>query len=175
MSTAPDPTAFSSARCPSHQRAAVATCVRCGTFLCGECTELLGEAAYCASCVAFVRKHGAPSLLLKAALGLEVIALASIPLTMLLPFRALIHLGEVVYALAILHRVPVLNGLAAGLGFWSASRERRRLVRDGLAPSAHPWGRWVRALAWVNLGHLLLQLALLVRSFLHFYSGMQQP
>lgn len=175
MSTAPDPTAFGTARCPSHQRAAVATCVRCGTFLCGECTELLGEAAYCAACVAFVRKHGAPSLFLKVALGLEVIALASIPLTRLLPFRAMIRLGDSVFVLALLQRVPVLNGLVGGLGFWSAIRERRRLVHEGLSPSAHPWGRWVRVLAWVNLGYALLQLVLLARSVLHLYGRMQQP
>ncbi|HSP79610.1 MAG TPA: hypothetical protein VLQ93_13825 [Myxococcaceae bacterium] len=45
-----------SPRCPVHERAAVATCARCGTVLCGECTELLGEAAYCASCLSHVRR-----------------------------------------------------------------------------------------------------------------------
>jgi hypothetical protein len=35
----------------------VATCARCGTFLCGECTELLGEAAYCAPCLSRVRRR----------------------------------------------------------------------------------------------------------------------
>jgi len=47
---------FESPRCPVHERAAVATCARCGTFLCGDCTELLGEAAYCVSCLSRVRR-----------------------------------------------------------------------------------------------------------------------
>lgn len=170
MALAPDPTAFASARCPAHQRAAVATCVRCGTFLCGECTELLGDAAYCASCIAFVRAHAAPSQLLKVMLGLEVIALASIPLVMLLPVRALVRVGDALLAVAILQRVPVLNAAAAGLGFWAATRERRRLLQEGLAVS--PWARWGRALAWGNLGFVVLQAFILVRGLIHIYSGM---
>lgn len=170
MAAAPDPTAFASARCPAHQRAAVATCVRCGTFLCGECTELLGDAAYCASCVAFVRAHAAPSQLLKVMIGLEVIALASIPLVMLLPVRALVRVGEALLAVAILQRVPVLNAAAAGLGFWAATRERRRLLQEGLVVS--PWARWGRALAWGNLGFVVLQAFILVRGLIHLYGGM---
>jgi hypothetical protein len=39
------------ARCGTHPEiAAVDVCKRCGKFLCGECLELLGEDAYCASC-----------------------------------------------------------------------------------------------------------------------------
>jgi hypothetical protein len=173
VAPAPDPTASASARCPAHQRAAVATCVRCGTFLCGECTELLGEAAYCASCLTFVRQHAAPSLLLKAMLGLEVIALASIPLAMLLPYRALVRVGGAVVIVAFLQRVALLNVLAAQLGFWSARREQRRLVQGGLATS--PWVRWVRALAWVNLVYVVFQAVLAVRGFFLLYGRMQQP
>lgn len=173
MAPVPDPTAFASARCPAHQRAAVATCVRCGTFLCGECTELLGEAAYCAACVAFVRAHAAPSQLLKVMIGLEVIALASIPLVMLLPVRALVRVGEAVVAVAILQRVPVLNAAAVGLGFWSAARERRRLLHEGLAVS--PWVRWGRALAWMNLAFVALQAVLLIRGLVLLYSRMPRP
>ena len=80
MAPPPDLPAFTSPRCPSHQRAAVATCVRCGTFLCGECTELLGEAASCASCIAFVRKHGAASRALQGVFGLGLVALLIVPL-----------------------------------------------------------------------------------------------
>ncbi|QRK12005.1 hypothetical protein JQX13_19340 [Archangium violaceum] len=146
--------------------------MRCGTFLCGECTELLGEAAYCASCMAFIGEHGAPPLFLEMALGLEVIALASIPLALVLPLRGLIRVEGAVFAFSLLRGIPVLNGLAAGLGFGAAFRERRRLGRAELPPSASRWLRWVRAGAWVNLGYVLLQAALLAKSFLDFYSGL---
>jgi B-box zinc finger len=54
VTTSVDPPTSTSPRCPAHQRSAVATCARCGTFLCGDCTELRGEDAWCASCVALV-------------------------------------------------------------------------------------------------------------------------
>mgnify|MGYP007112210960 CR=1 FL=1 len=39
------------ARCGQHpDAAAVALCARCGGYLCGACTEVLGETAYCAPC-----------------------------------------------------------------------------------------------------------------------------
>ncbi|MFP2900773.1 hypothetical protein ACLEQD_31135, partial [Corallococcus sp. 4LFB] len=39
------------ARCGQHPAvAAVALCTRCGGFLCGACTEVLAELAYCAPC-----------------------------------------------------------------------------------------------------------------------------
>ncbi len=171
MATATDQPAFTTPRCPAHQRAAVSTCVRCGTFLCGECTELLGEASYCASCVAVVRKLGAASLALRLALGLELIALASIPLVMLLPLRVMIRVGESAFVLSLLQRVPVLNGLAAGFGFWSASRERRYLARAGLPPTMLT--RWIRGLAWVHLGFVVLQAVLLIKGLLSLYARMR--
>lgn len=79
MSTRPDLPASSGPRCPPHQRAAVATCLRCGTFLCGECTELLGEAAYCASCLTFLQRHGPSSrALLWGVLGLGLAGLLAL-------------------------------------------------------------------------------------------------
>ncbi|AFE03497.1 hypothetical protein COCOR_00448 [Corallococcus coralloides DSM 2259] len=39
------------ARCGQHpDAAAVALCARCGGYLCGACTEVVGETAYCAPC-----------------------------------------------------------------------------------------------------------------------------
>lgn len=149
--------------------------MRCGTFLCGECTELLGEAAYCGSCMAFVGKHGAPSRLLKMALGLELIALVSIPFALLLPLRGLVRVEGAVFAFSLLRGIPVLNGLAAGLGFGAVFHERRRLGRVELHSSASRWLQWARVGAWVNLGYVLLQAALLVMSFLDFYSSVWQP
>ena len=174
MAPAPDQPAFTSARCPSHQRAAVATCVRCGTFLCGECTELLGEAAYCASCIAFVRKHGAASLALKLTFGLGLIALASVPLSLLLPVNVRVDMGRATIVLPLLRRLPVLNGVAAGLGFWVSARELRRLAREDISSPARTLARWTRGLAWLNLACVLLQLFLLLRLVLGLFAAGQR-
>lgn len=169
MASVPDPPAFTSPRCPSHQRAAVATCVRCGGFLCGECTELLGESAYCASCLAFVREHGTASRALRWTFGLGIVALLTVPLAMLLPVNVVVDMGQATLVIPILRRLPVLNGLAAGLGFWLASRELRRLERVDSASSARSWARWTRGLSWLNLACVLLQLFLLLRLVLGFF------
>ncbi|WP_375770141.1 B-box zinc finger protein [Archangium gephyra] len=171
MASAPDQPAFTSPRCPTHQRAAVATCVRCGTFLCGECTELLGEAACCASCITFVRKHGAASLALKLTLGLGLIALATVPLALLLPMNVVVDMGRATIVLPLLRRLPVLNGLAAGLGFWLSSRELRRLERVDVPSPARTWARWTRGLSWLNLACVLLQVFLVLRLVLGFFAS----
>ncbi|NOK23692.1 hypothetical protein [Corallococcus carmarthensis] len=50
------------ARCGQHPDvAAVAVCARCGGFLCGECTEVLEETAYCAPCAVRRRRDTRPS------------------------------------------------------------------------------------------------------------------
>ncbi|HYO58292.1 B-box zinc finger protein [Archangium sp.] len=170
MATAPDLPAFTPPRCPMHQRAAVATCVRCGTFLCGECTELLGEAACCASCIAFVRKHGAASLVLKLTFGLGILALLTVPISMLLPVNVVVDTSRATIVLPLLRRLPVLNGLAAGLGFWLSARELRRLERVELSSPARTLARWTRGLAWFNLGCVLLQAFLLLRLVLGFFT-----
>ncbi|HEY0094977.1 MAG TPA: B-box zinc finger protein, partial [Archangium sp.] len=165
--------AFTSPRCPTHQRAAVATCVRCGTFLCGECTELLGEAAYCASCIAFVREHGAASLALKWTFGLGIAALLTVPLAMFLPMNVVVDAGRATIVLPLLRRLPVLNGIAVGLGFWLSSRELRRLERVELPSPARTWARWTRGLSWLNLACVLLQLFLVVRFVLGLFASGQ--
>ncbi|WPB76297.1 B-box zinc finger protein [Archangium violaceum] len=169
MASAPDQPAFTSPRCPTHQRAAVATCVRCGTFLCGECTELLGESSYCASCSAFVREHGTASLALKLTLGLGIVALLTVPLAMLLPVSVVVDIGQATLVVPVLRRLPVLNGIAAGLGFWLSSRELRRLERVESASSARSWARWTRGLSWLNLACVLLQVFLVLRLVLGFF------
>lgn len=173
MASAPDLPAFTSPRCPPHQRAAVATCVRCGTFLCGECTELLGEAAYCASCSAFVREHGAASLALKLTLGLGIVALLTVPLAMLLPVQVVVDMGRATLVVPLLRRLPVLNAIAAGLGFWLSSRELRRLERVESSSPARSWARWTRALSWLNLACVLLQLFLVLRFVLGLFASGQ--
>jgi hypothetical protein len=138
-----------SPRCPTHQRAAVATCVRCGTFLCGECTELLGEAAYCASCAALV----APQL-------------GPLPWR-LLAVSALVLLGMFSTAAAFLPGFPslfsfprwVLLGVSGGLGLWVPTR-LLHLIDSGRGPRrARLLARCTRWLAAVNLLFFLLSLA----------------
>lgn len=43
-------TPLADAVCPVHERAAIATCDRCGTFLCSSC-DVLGEPPLCEDCV----------------------------------------------------------------------------------------------------------------------------
>jgi hypothetical protein len=108
----------------------VATCARCGTFLCGECTELLVDTAWCATCAELVRRGHATSLSLKLALCLDLLGLASIP------FR----LGSLLLPL-----------LAAVLGLSLSARELRRLGPAHLPSRARTFALWVRRLAWANL------------------------
>jgi hypothetical protein len=174
VASAPDQPAFTSPRCPTHQRAAVATCVRCGTFLCGECTELLGESAYCASCITFVREHGAASLALRLTFGLGIVALLTVPLAMLLPMNVVVDMGRATLVVPVLRRLPVLNVIAAGLGFWLSSRELRRLERVDFASPARSWARWTRGLSWLNLACVLLQVFLVLRLVLGFFAAGQR-
>jgi hypothetical protein len=110
----------------------VAPCARCGTFLCGACTEVMGEQAYCSDCIAWLHKNGPVSRTVQVFLGLEIASLISVPvclLTLALP-------------------VQLLLGAA---GLWVASRELRR-IRQGEGPQRGArQAKVVRALAWVNL------------------------
>jgi hypothetical protein len=137
-----------SPRCPAHQQAAVATCTRCGTFLCGECTELLGEAAWCASCVDFLRKHGPSSGGVRAALGLDLAGLLSLPLCV---FLARFGLSPVSFEHGVPLLLPVFNLLVFGLGLGLSARELRRIRAGEASLQGRALARWVRGLAWVNL------------------------
>ncbi|NPC87021.1 hypothetical protein HPC49_53685, partial [Pyxidicoccus fallax] len=78
------------ARCAQHpDAAAVATCARCGSFLCGECTEVVGESPYCAACVGMLRREAKPSRVVQAALVLNVLGLVCLPGTLVLPLPTL--------------------------------------------------------------------------------------
>jgi len=79
------------ARCASHPDVtAVATCARCGSFLCGDCTELLGESPACAPCVALLRREMKPSRGVQVALGLNLLGLACLPCSLVLPLPTLV-------------------------------------------------------------------------------------
>lgn len=47
--------------CPVHEKQALATCDRCGTFLCGDCGSL-GQPPLCEDCVAIEAKNLRPAL-----------------------------------------------------------------------------------------------------------------
>lgn len=59
----------SGARCGQHpDAAAVALCARCGGYLCGACTEVLEETAYCAPCAERRIRNMRPSRAVRLAL-----------------------------------------------------------------------------------------------------------
>lgn len=79
------------ALCAVHvESSAVATCSRCGSFLCGECLELVGESAFCAPCVSLRRSEGPASRAAWGALGLGVMGLVAMPCTLSMPLPPLV-------------------------------------------------------------------------------------
>lgn len=138
-----------SPRCPAHQRAAVATCARCGTFLCGECIELLGEAAYCASCAAIVGPREGPlppSLLVVS--GLVLLGMLSTAAAFLPFFPSILSFPR-----------WILLGVSGVAGLWVPTRWIHRIDK-GLGPRrARPLAWSMRWLAGVNLAFFLLSLA----------------
>jgi hypothetical protein len=53
----------------------VALCARCGTFLCGACTEVLEETAYCEPCAERRREATKPSKVVRGLLAANVLGL----------------------------------------------------------------------------------------------------
>jgi hypothetical protein len=114
----------------------VAPCVRCGTFLCGACIELMGEAAYCEDCLAWLHKNSPPSRAVQGVIALSILGIAAFPLCMML--------------------APVLNLAAALLGLRVSTRELRR-IRQGDGPLRGTWqAKVARVLGAVNLLLVLL-------------------
>ncbi|TSC27595.1 hypothetical protein [Corallococcus sp. Z5C101001] len=119
------------ARCARHpDAAAVAMCARCGGFLCGACTEVQGETAYCEPCVAWLARHGRPSRAVVVLLGANVVGLV------LLTRPPLLTVGTL---------------LAGVLGSLQATRELRRIARGEAAPGGRLPAWVLRCLAAVNL------------------------
>ncbi|RKH42365.1 hypothetical protein [Corallococcus llansteffanensis] len=74
------------ARCGQHPEVvAVALCARCGGFLCGACTEVLEETAYCEPCAGRRWRETRPSRAVQVMLGANVLGLLflSAPVTQL--------------------------------------------------------------------------------------------
>lgn len=126
----------------------MAPCARCGTFLCGACTELVGETACCADCVARLHQHGPPSRVVQVLIGMGLVG-----------FFCFAACGPV---------APVLHLVVAVLGFWLPTRELRRIQR-GEGPAR---GTWQAKAARVAAG-LNLVLALAWIAWFAFYATRQ--
>lgn len=138
----------SGARCANHpEAAAVASCARCGTFLCGACTELLGEAASCANCLALLQKGAVRPRVVGGIVALNVIALVSLPLCIIFP--------------------PLFNLTVAVLGLWVATRELRRIRESGGAARGAGMARLAFGLGVVNGLLALLWFAALVYGMIY--------
>jgi hypothetical protein len=121
----------------------VAPCARCGTFLCGACTELVKEAAWCADCVAWLRQNAPTSRAVHILIALGVLGFLCV-----LPCAPL---------------APVYQLVMGVLGLWLPTRELRRIQR-GEGPARGAWQahaariigglNLVQALAWA--AYLLL-------------------
>jgi hypothetical protein len=115
----------------------VAPCSRCGTFLCGDCTEVMDEAAWCADCVEWLRRNGPTSRLVKVLIAAGILGIVSFPLC----FMPL---------------TPVLQLFVGATGVMVTRRELRR-IREGEGPlRGLPQAKVARGLAVANL--LLLAL-----------------
>jgi hypothetical protein len=123
----------------------VAPCSRCGTFLCGDCTEVVDEAAWCADCMEWLRRNGPTSRLVKWCIGLGIAGIVLSPLCTILGL--------------------VINAVVGGVGVTVSTRELRR-IRRGEGPLRGTMQAHVaRVLAVVNLLLALLWLAGIVYWF----------
>ena len=138
--------------CPEHQRLAVATCSRCGTFLCGDCTELLEEAAYCAACLPLVRRQAAFPRALHVALGLDMLGL-------LLLVLSIPGLGV---GASRFFPVWVAQPVLAGVGLGLSIRVLRRIRRGEAPRRARPLAWFALLLAVLNVLIFLLGMALVL-------------
>lgn len=139
------------ARCASHPEApAVALCARCGTFLCGECTELRDETAYCAPCLRVYRRAGPASRIVQGLIAWSIAGLVCCPLMFVggLP--------------------PLISLVAVGLALTVARGELRRIARDEAPLQGRTQARVAFALGMANLLPILLWVAMFVAGVWRF-------
>lgn len=147
------------ALCPVHHLTAVATCARCGAFVCEDCAELHGELALCPDCLPRVRREDTPSWTLRLSLLLQGLALMAGVMLVLHPLDARLFWDQRVVVLPVLGRLPVVQLAASALGWMMVSRERKAPAVLGHSPSrVRTLARLVRWLALVNLALALVQL-----------------
>ncbi|MCP3065479.1 hypothetical protein LXT21_42620 [Myxococcus sp. K38C18041901] len=119
----------------------MATCARCGTFLCAECVELVPEGSVCEPCRARLRMEGPASRVAWGALALGVAGLVFLPCSLGIPLPTL---------------VAGSGALVLGL------RETAR-IRRAQSPVR---GKWPARLGWVLGGLTLLLVLVWVAMFL---------
>ncbi|MCP3098306.1 hypothetical protein LZ198_05365 [Myxococcus sp. K15C18031901] len=122
------------ARCSGHPDVvAVATCARCGGFLCGDCVELLEEAPYCGACVAVLTRDEPPSWGIAVARKLGMLGMMAIPCSLLVPV------------------VPLVLG---GTCLLLARRELRRIREGERSRAGLDLAKEALSMGWLNLGVL---------------------
>lgn len=135
------------ARCALHpDLSAVATCARCGGFLCGDCLELVGEAPSCAPCVTQLQREGRPSRAVQVALGFGVLGLVLVPCSLALPLPPLVAgVGCVVVGTREVRRIRRGEGPQRGLAQANLARKLGWLIL-GFLGAWCAFGVWV----WVH-------------------------
>jgi hypothetical protein len=129
----------------------VAPCARCGTFLCGACTEVMAEAAYCADCIVWLHKNGRASRVVQGLIVASLVGILSFPLGLLLLF-------------------PAINLVVGVLGVVLPTRELRRIRRGDGPLRGMRQAQVARGLAVVNLVLALLGIA----AFIYVAVGVSQ-
>jgi len=149
-----------STRCGNHPDvAAVDTCSRCGTFLCGDCVEYLGETVLCDACYQRLGGDQPGSRSARTAVILGGIG-AALPLLL------------AAYSLAV-RGIPIVESafallISLGMGFagFGLARSELRRIQAGRAPIRGQ--RLARAgliLSAVNFGLFFLGLAAVAAFF----------
>jgi hypothetical protein len=113
----------------------VDVCQRCGTFLCGECVELLGEDVLCTACFQRAGGDAPPSRRAKASVILGVIGLV-----------LGLGLGALIFLAGVIGLVPGVIGLVIGRG------ELRRIDAGQSPAVGRRLARVGVVLGWVNFG-----------------------
>jgi hypothetical protein len=162
------------AHCATHPAvAAVATCARCGGFLCGDCVEVHDELPYCAPCSTWWRKETRPRLqttLLMAAstLGLVCSLWAVAPLFLDVGYL----LGMENLRLPWFLTSPAVQAVwVLGTGAFGFLHSRHELKRLRFAKASERTTRRVRTLRFLSLMELsvvALGLGLFVYSVFFF-------
>jgi len=140
-------------RCGNHPtEAAVDTCSRCGTFLCSECVDFLGDAVLCAACLERVGGNAPPS---RRAWATALIGGLGFALPWLL-FVFMLISRRVSFL-----QIPIVTVLSVGLSFFSFGLGRTELRRLQTPPASRRGRRLTLAgmiLSAASVGLLLLRL-----------------
>jgi hypothetical protein len=145
------------AHCAKHvETAAVDTCVRCGSFVCGACLELAGETAYCEPCYDVVIRtpHSRRSALAVVLTAVSVV-LGMYGLIVVVVIAAASETGKWI-ALALIPFGPGIAGLSM------AYQERGRIARGEAPARGKIYADAGIILGWIANAFLLLVFVVVV-------------